>query len=216
MKTKNLFKFLLACIAVFGNAYCECDNTCFTDNGYTDYLSCNEDANNCCKPGNTVAIRTGAFFPVDSDFRKIYAHVSEFYELEFSQKCNDQFVIWENIDWFSRSGRSIGLHDYTRISIANFSGGIKFNVDITDCFLAYIGIGASIGGLWIKDDLRDSKHKTNHRCIWGGVIKTGVNYYFAQNWFIDLFADYLYEPHRFYRQVDFGGLRIGGGLGYAF
>ena len=164
----------------------------------------------------TISIRTAAFFPSDSFFRKIYDNAAQCFEIELTQKWNSCFALWENFDWFSKKGGSIGFKDHTRISIGNISLGIKYIYFINHCLNAYVGIGPSLGIVWIEDDFHSGKHKRNGYTAFGGVIKTGINYYFAENWFLDIFVDYLYQPHHFKREVDLGGTKLGVGIGYAF
>ncbi|MBA3956852.1 MAG: hypothetical protein H0X51_00445 [Parachlamydiaceae bacterium] len=135
--------------------------------------------------------------------------------MEASTKWCDCYETWVNFDWFTKHGRSEGLKDPTRVSAANISLGIRLPYHFCDQVTGYVGIGPSLGRIWVKNDSYCSHEKVSKLVI-GGVLKSGILYFINDCIFIDLFADYLYQPVHFETHVDIGGFKTGAGLGIKF
>lgn len=82
-------------------------------------------------------------------------------------------------------------------------------------FSCYLGIGPTLGKIWIKNHSRCC-HDHALKYAVGGIIKTGVNYCINDCFVFDVFVDYLYEPVNFHKSVDIGGLKAGAGVGVVF
>lgn len=162
----------------------------------------------------TIEVRSGAFIPSSKRLREIYGNVGASYQLEasFTCRCLD---IWGNIDWFSKHGKPKGCHGSTRVSIANWSAGIKYPYSFCNCFTVYAGIGLSLAKIWIHNKADCSREKISKIAI-GGVLKTGICYFATENLFFDFFVDYLYQPVRFEKSIDIGGVKTGLGMGLSF
>jgi hypothetical protein len=53
--------------------------------------------------------------------------------------------------------------------------------------------------------------------VWTKMTKISLKVFFInRNVFIDVFADYLYQPVNFETHVDIGGFKIGAGMGIKF
>lgn len=167
---------------------------------------------------SSLEIRTAAFFHSSERFRNIYGNVSGSYQLETSTKWNECncFETFANFDWFSKHGRSKGFKDKTRVNIANISVGIKFPYQLSQCFTAYVGIGPSFSRISIKNHGHCCNHQKVSKLAVGGLLKSGIYYFFNKCVFVDLFVDYLYQPVHFKRHVDIGGLKTGIGIGVKF
>lgn len=162
-----------------------------------------------------VEVRSGAFFPASDRFRKIYDHTIPFFEIEASTPITCNLDGWANFDWISKNGKSIGFKDHTRVEIANVSLGVKYPYCICECLLGYFGGGISFGRIWLHNrGVCENRRPT--RFAVGAVAKVGINYYFCNNLFLDVFADYLYQPVDFHHRTDIGGLKVGAGIGAAF
>jgi hypothetical protein len=164
---------------------------------------------------SSIEIRSSAFFHSSKRFREIYGNAGASYQVEASTKIYDCFDGWANFDWFSKHGKSVGFNDPTRVSIANISLGIKSPYQFSEKFTAYIGIGPSLSKIWLKNKSHCSHENVSKWAI-GGILKTGVYYFINKSIFIDVFADYLYQPVHFETHVDIGGFKIGAGLGIKF
>lgn len=166
---------------------------------------------------NSLQFRVGAFFPQSHLFREIYDKAGPCYELEANVKIRNNYSFWANVDWFSKDGHSLGLHNRTRIRIVNLGLGGKYFFK-SCCFSGitpYVGLGACIGGVWI----RNHSHFVDDasKAIFGLIGKTGLYYSICGRYFIDAFVDYLYEPVRFHHhRRELGGLRTGLGIGTFF
>ena len=180
------------------------------------YASCDIDANRyTCASDWSLKARVAAFVPTNSTFQRIYGYCKPSYEVELSKVIYNQFELFGNINYYSIKGKSVGFHDSTRINNVNFSFGAKYNYYFTCKDQFYVGIGAAIADVWIKNHTNYSGRRAS-KGVFGGVLKLGVNHYFTDHFFVDLFADYYYQPVKFESSVDVGGLRAGLGLGYRF
>lgn len=164
---------------------------------------------------NSVEVRAGAFFHSSSRFREIYDNVGVSYGAESNMKLSYPFDAWSNFDWYSKNGKSIGFDDSTKIQIANISFGIKYPFQLAYNITPYLGIGPSISGVWLKNK-SDCVTENKARLAFGVVLKTGVYYQFSDYLYINLFADYLYQPVDFQKSIDIGGLKTGIGLGMQY
>lgn len=172
----------------------------------------------------TVEVRADAFFPASKLFRKIYGNTAASYGVEASTnfnnccECLNCWDVWANFDWFSKHGESANCNSrHTRVKIANFSCGIKFPFHLFECdsFVPYAGIGPSFTRIWLKNKTQCSKE--NHsKFAFGGIAKFGINYYFSNCMFLDVFVDYLYQPVHFHHEVNIGGFKTGAGIGMRF
>lgn len=157
--------------------------------------------------------RAGAFFPAVSRFTTIYGNCIPFYELEAATTICD-IDVWGNLDLVTKKGSSDSLHNFTRISIANISFGVKLPYQLSDDFSIYAGSGLSFGSVWVRNHIQGAGSKSTHFSF-GGVIKTGICYSINCDLFLDLFFDYLYQS-AFHNRLNIGGSKLGLGLGYKF
>lgn len=164
---------------------------------------------------NSVQIRTDAFFPSAHRFREIYGSVGPSYEIEASRKFNSFIDGWVNFDWFYKSGEGKGCHTKTHINIANGSFGIKFVYQFSKPVGIYLGLGPTFGGVWVKNESHCGHEKIS-KFAFGGILKSGFTFSLSKHVFLDLFADYFYQPVHFEHHVNIGGVRTGLGLGYKF
>lgn len=171
---------------------------------------------------NALEIRAGAFFPTSDRFTKIYKHAGPDFEIEFTRtnifcSCLDA---WANLNWFPNHGH-VKHCGSSKIDIVNFSLGIKYSYCLRSCARLYAGIGPSFGWVGIENKFKCCKHckkkkETDSKMAVGGVVKTGILYYFNCGVFLDLFADYNFEWARFHHTVDVGGFKTGLGVGFTF
>jgi hypothetical protein len=161
-------------------------------------------------------VRSAAFFHSSKHFRKIYGKVGANYQMEASIKSPYHcFATWANVDWLTKRGRSERYLGHNKISIGNISLGIKFPYQFSDRMTAYVGIGASLAKIWLKN--KGLSHHENHsKLACGGVLKSGIYYYITKCIFVDLFVDYLYQPIHFKKLDDVSGLKTGVGVGVKF
>ena len=170
----------------------------------------------------SIEIRGAAFFPASHRFREVYENIGGNYQVELSTStciCQREFNLWANFDWYSKKNKKHDCCDYyTRVEIPTISGGLKYYFPCT-CFCSnfdfYLGLGVTYSRIHLKSESCCVKEKKCKDSI-GGVIKSGINYYFCRNFFLDVFVDYVYQPVSFHKHVDVGGLKVGGGLGYSF
>lgn len=159
--------------------------------------------------------RYGAFFHTSKRFREIYGNVGASYQLEASTHVYNCLDGWVNLDWFNDHGKPEKCNGNTTVNIANVSLGLKYPYCFCEKYIAYIGIGPSIGRIWLKNKSRCEHEKISKLAI-GGLLKTGIYCFITCNIFVDLFIDYLYQPVHFEKDVDIGGIKPGIGIGIQF
>ncbi len=161
-----------------------------------------------------VEFRAAAFFHSSKRFREVYGNVGPCYEIEAATHIYRSFEGWGNIDWFHKHKTQDEVTKST-VNILNVSFGAKYVYIPSERWHCYLGIGPSIGGIFLKN--RSDGYKDNvSKFIIGGVVKIGADYIFPCGVFFDIFVDYLYQPVHFHTTVDIGGLKPGLGLGYKF
>lgn len=165
--------------------------------------------------GSSIEVRTAAFFHTSKRFRNIYGDVGGSYQLEGATNIYNCIDGWANLDWSIQDGESIGFRNFTRVNITNLSLGIKIPYSLCERLTVYGGIGPSFSIIWLRNNSH-FHHKHASKFAFGGVLKFGIIYCISTNVFLDLFADYLYQPVYFEKHVDIGGFKTGLGAGYKF
>lgn len=161
---------------------------------------------------NSFEIRTDAFFPSSNRFRKIYGDVGITYGIEASQKLSRTFEGWVNLDWFPKQGRSEGFGDPTKINMINLSFGVKLPYQLSKHFTVYGGIGPCFSEIWLNNRSVCGNEKVS-KFGFGGVFKTGLNCFITKHFFLNFYADYIYQPVHFETTINIGGVKTGIGLG---
>lgn len=164
--------------------------------------------------------RVAGFHPSESRYRRIYGSWIADYQIELGKEfcCNWEF--WINGSYTHKKGRSIGLHDCTTIRHYPIALGLSYQTCFCNCWSAYAGLGASFGTLRIHD-CSPFVHKHTRKGSVGCLAKLGVKYEINTCMFVDLFADYLYQPYRFHsdslverNSINAGGWKLGVGIGF--
>lgn len=166
----------------------------------------------------SIEVRAAAFIHTSDRFKEIYGTASGNYQAEAATRfCfyGMELEHWTNVDWFFKRGSSDNFKEHTRVSIATASSGLKLPYHFCNSWTAYIGIGPSFGRIWLRNQLDKGYEKTSRFTV-GCVVKSGICYALTPALFLDLFIDYNYQPVHFYKHLDIGGAKIGGGIGYRF
>lgn len=162
-----------------------------------------------------IEVRFAPFIHSSKLFREIYRNTGIVYEIQASAKFLTCFEVWSNLDWFSRRGRSVGLHEKTQVNISNCSVGVNFIYPYSCQFSFYCGAGPSVGTIWVHNKSHYVKERV-YKTVVGGIFKVGMYFNLARNLFLDVFVDYLYQPVKFENRVNIGGFKPGVGIGVAF
>ncbi len=214
------------------NAPCRDEKNCLS---YTGQNVCklrrNANLKPCCEPRVcnptdwTLQLRGAAFFPLHEQIRKIYGAALPTIELESSYSlCKnfwstcDQLLLWENIGWTFKTGKTLDFGYYTRLNLLPISVGIEYQVNMARNFDFYVGIGPTYSFLWVEND-DDFSTSHQRKSQFGFTTKTGFRFTFCTNFFFDIFGDYLYTPfgkmHNSIQSINgnFSGFFVGGGFG---
>lgn len=167
-----------------------------------------------------VKIRGYAFIPTGDRFKDIYGKVAGGIQVEVARNTAYECLqLWANIDGLLKHGHSIGLCNPTKVGMVTFSFGVKVPFQWGECNrrIFYLGLGPSIAGIFIRNKSACCGCERATQGSGGVVVKSGIDFFVGECAFIDLFADYNYQPARFNCcTTNVGGLRVGLGLGSTF
>lgn len=169
----------------------------------------------------TIELRSAAFFPLSQDFKRIYGSVGSDYEIQLTTTAFCCLDAWANFTWYPKHGKVGHCCGSSDLNIGNISIGLQKTCQLCDCFYIYGGIGPIFGQVWLDNRINcgsgnNRRKEKDTAFAVGGIVKTGIYYYFTCNCFVDIFADYFYEQAFFHHNVDVGGVRTGLGLGVSF
>ncbi len=163
-------------------------------------------------------LRGGYFYPTSKKFREIYRDGGPEVELELSKTFKKDWMAWANVNYFERSGHSIGFHDKTTINMVPVSFGFKYLYPICNFPInPYLGGGVTYTFINVKNDADFVKRHVTKSGV-GFVVKSGMYVDLCYGLILDIFADYYYQKIHFYSKnnEDVGGFKMGLGLGYKF
>ena len=165
-----------------------------------------------------IQARVGALYPWSGSFKETYGSLNPDYQIEVSTSLNKCLDVWSNFDWFNKSKSIGGTFSYsTKIQIATVSTGLSY---IFPCYLLpaanfYLGAGVSLQSIYLMNKTRLKKESWEDVTV-GGVIKSGLTYFFCQSIFLDIFADYTYQSVKVGKRCQVGGIKFGLGVGTFF
>jgi len=175
--------------------------------------------------GVTVEGRVSAFLPESKRVRRIYDDAIPFYQYEVAKTFCNGFQGWFDVGYFEDRGRSIPLHNKTRIRLLPLGFGVKYIFPVFSCLNAYVGGGGLYSFLRIKDHSPFVKRHIRKN-EWGGIVKIGFTYSVTCHLYIDIFADYLFQRFDFHRHprhrfverndLNLNGVSVGAGIGFKF
>jgi hypothetical protein len=168
-----------------------------------------------------VEVRGAYFNFACNTAKRIYGTGAPDIEFEVSYILKDYFVPFVNIGYVWKNGYSENLHHATELKMGTASVGSKFiihkkpkKIDI------YLGVGLTAAYLHLKNDSDYVEHITTK---WspGFVSKLGSYIYLPNDYFLDLFFDYYYQPFKTIQPLEdkrenVGGFRSGLGVGKSF
>ncbi len=204
--------------------------TCF----FSTFSSLAESSNIDFSGPTSVEFKAAYFRPSNDFVKEIYSNGWVDYGFEFSKMIttDNNLAIWGGVNWYRTKGHAACCGDIivskskTSISVVPFSLGLKYFMPVPQVYNAnlYLGAGISTAFVRIKDDSEFVKAKLSKNGAFGWVLKSGIQYFFRNNVFIDVFADYVFQEVNFKRgngnvanfSASLDGLKLGVGLGLNF
>lgn len=184
-----------------------------------------------CARDVILEFKAAYFLPTDSVFKRIYHKGGALYGPEFTvQLCDDNkhWYGFASVDYFQKKGRSLGLCDFTKVSLVPLSIGLKYFTPIVcDCADFYLGLGFQPVYVRTKNCSNSITIKQS-RWGFGGIAKAGAYWYLPHNFVLDFFVDYSFVKigckrssqclagNTTSRKADVSGAIFGVGLGYRF
>ena len=120
------------------------------------------------------------------------------------------------------------------MQLLQLASGLEYTFNLPCNFIAYLGAGLTYSFLWITNDSNHSQwitddsnqlqwvtndshhsHSKIDRTAFGGIVKSGLSYYFNECFHADLFLDYTVTQFHV-RNFDYETINVGVGLGASF
>lgn len=173
-------------------------------------------------------IKVGLVYPVSESLRRFYSSAFPIYQLEGSYTACNGWGGWGNIGYATKKGHAkldienctectideSHLKNGTRMQILQLGLGFDYTFDITCNFSAFLGAGLTYSFLWIKNQSDFVNSDLNKGGI-GGIVKSGLSYYFTECFHADLFLDYNYTQFNL-KHFDYQTINFGIGVGITF
>lgn len=155
-------------------------------------------------------LRGAATFPTNNKFRHIFGDVIPSYQIELGWTFWKTYGLFLNVDELYRKG-SLDHCGKSSLNILTASFGPKYIYPLNTNTDLYTGIGVSVA--WSQIDNKKATKAYNTSV--GFCLKNGAYYYFSEQFFLDLFVDYGYQP-AFRNHINIGGFKTGVGVGYLY
>lgn len=174
--------------------------------------------------GWEVEVRGAGVYNASERFRRIYSQWVPEVQVEVAKNVCDNLFAWVNVGYLWKTGHSSLFHHKTNLTLVPITFGLNYVQPITCLISMYFGGGAAYSFLHIHDHSDYVKQHIS-RQGWGGVLKSGFQINPREGFFIDIFADYLFQhfrrPHEDRRGVktqgaNLDGIRVGAGIGTRF
>jgi hypothetical protein len=104
-------------------------------------------------------IRGGYFLPAEKIMREIYDTGGMEIEFEADRRFCNGFAVWGNVNYFTKTGHSIGLNSRTQVNIAPFSLGLKYILPLFGTLELYLGGGGTYSLVRFHDDSPFAIHR---------------------------------------------------------
>lgn len=171
-----------------------------------------------------LEFKAAYFWPQDSCVRSIYGNGGALYgpEVTFGLCEETNWYGFASIDFFNKSGRSVGLCDVTKIRVMPVALGAKYFVPF--CYGDfYVGLGFQPTHLKTIN-CSEFVAQTTSKWGFGGIAKVGSYFDLPCNFFVDLFLDYSFVKvgctncavDTVPLKANLSGVIFGAGIGYRF
>ncbi len=178
-----------------------------------------------------VKLSIAYYRPTDSKVREIYSDGWPDYQLELSRELfNSNWSLWGSIDWSGSDGEALSCgsqvsENKTSIWVLPLSFGLQYFFPVPQINgRFYLGGGGSINFVHITNYCEFVKKHQSKNGTWGGILKSGFQYFFNNAAFVDVFVDYSFLNVHFSQgssnvetsNAHLNGLKLGAGLGLCF
>lgn len=175
-----------------------------------------------------AVVKVGVVYPVTKSLRSTYSSGFPIYELEGNYRTCTGWGVWGNVSYLTKKGHAkvdlenccectldhSNLKSGTRMGLVQFGLGLEYAFDISCNLSANFGIGPTYSYINIKNDSNFGSNKIN-KSGFGGIIKSGLFYYFYDCFHADLFLDYTFTEFNI-KHFDYATISFGVGLGASF
>ena len=189
----------------------------------------------CSNPDKTLLeFRVSYYYPNSSELRKIFNNGGINYQLTGTIPICPNFQgltrgvnLWTGVDYFSKTGHSIGFDEKAKITIIPITVGIKYFFPFFGCRLPgnfYAAGGMKYYFLYTHNHSNKIRRNINRRGM-GSIAEIGFITNIENNLIIDIFGSYssksfgapsISNPAIEGISLNVSGFNIGAGIGYKF
>ena len=168
----------------------------------------------------SVLFNPAYFYQQDKNFRKIYG-TGFLPKVELSYNVYNNWHIWLDVSYFSKRGKIKKLDTKTRIYLAPIALGLKYAYYLRENVNLYLKIAPNFCYLKIRKNVSNIKKSSKRANIFGASFGSGVLIELRGGWLVGAFLNYFYDKKKVSiegkRMFDYwGGLEVGGSMGYYF
>jgi hypothetical protein len=171
----------------------------------------------------TLEIKSGYFFFSEKKMRKIYDDGGQDVQLCGSYPIWRFIQLYGSIEYLSRHGKSLNIHQKTRIYEVPLSLGINSIFKICEIVQWYATVGPRYF-FFHQHNQSIYVDKNIHQNGFGCFVNTGFKFFPVQFAYVDYFGEYSYGKLHFSpsyvdvfgSKIQVGGFTFGGGLGICF
>lgn len=171
-----------------------------------------------------LEFKAAYFWPQDSCVRSIYGDRGALYgpEVTFKLSKDSHWYGFASIDFLNKEGRSVGLCEFTKMSILPIGLGVKYFAPFSYGDV-YVGLGFQPTHLKTVN-CSPFVDQTTSKWGFGGIAKIGSYFNLSHNCFLDVFLDYSFVKLECSNcsaavvplKVNLSGIIFGAGIGYRF
>lgn len=164
-------------------------------------------------PFVTLSGHVASFLPQSGRFQRIYGNSIPIYGAGLNFQWDPSWELWTSFEGYSKSSHICSGEAYTSITNFSFSMGPNFHLHPFSNFDVSIGLGPVFGAISLENQSWCEQSKSKAFVI-GGAIRLNLRCWVHPRAFITLFSDYSYQHSFLDNNVNVGGTKLGGGMGW--
>jgi hypothetical protein len=173
----------------------------------------------------SIEAKASAYIPEEEYIRKMYSNVMGMYELEMDIYLWKKVSGYFSLGYMESEGHFRGVNSHTSLQLIPVTLGMKYAWHCSANLDVYMAAAGVYSWLDIKDRMPAVEQHYSKNGF-GGSAKVGAWYFFYNDWFVDIFAEFMYQEFSFKKPVgtplvnrsrlNLSGYKAGLAIGYAF
>lgn len=154
-----------------------------------------------------------SFLPQASRFQEIYGHSIPIYGAELDFQWHPSWELWTTFEGYSKSSHPCADDVYSSVTNFTFGIGPNFHLRPSSKFDVIVGLGPIFGAIHLDNKSWCEEEKTTAFVI-GGVVRLNIRCWIHPRAFFKVFSDYSYQHSFLENNINVGGTKLGGGIGW--